>query len=122
MPSLFEEQIVHEDTALSDVQDFGTESFAEALTYFTDLAHIRDETMGYFVAEELKKGGRVLTVAGDWHVQTGLALPDRAVRYAGDSPEAELVTTSPAASLEQVRAKSASGRKLARFVLVYEAP
>ncbi len=36
LPSLFEEQIVHEDVALSEVQDFGTESFAEALTYFPD--------------------------------------------------------------------------------------
>jgi dihydroorotate dehydrogenase (fumarate) len=36
MASLFEEQIEHEEVAMSDVQDFGTESFAEALTYFPE--------------------------------------------------------------------------------------
>ena len=34
MPSLFEEQIVHEETAMSELQDFGTESYAEALSFF----------------------------------------------------------------------------------------
>ncbi|MBN2474059.1 MAG: dihydroorotate dehydrogenase-like protein [Pirellulales bacterium] len=37
LPSLFEEQIVHEDIQISQVQDFGTESFAESLTYFPEL-------------------------------------------------------------------------------------
>lgn len=36
LPSLFEEQIVHDDNAISDAQDFGTESSAEALTYFPE--------------------------------------------------------------------------------------
>jgi uncharacterized iron-regulated protein len=93
----------------------------DALTYFTDLAHIRDETMAYFLAQGLAAGGRVLTVAGDWHVQTGLATPDRAVRYAGTSPHVELLTTIPAARLAEVRDKTVSGRRVARFVFVYEA-
>ena len=96
-------------------------SYADALNYFTDLALIRDETMGYFIAQELKNGGRVMTVAGDWHVQTGLATPDRAVRYAGNSPQYDLVTTTTTAKLEAMRGASVSGRKLAHFVLVYEA-
>jgi len=33
-PSLFEEQIQHEEIELTKVQEFGTDSFAEALTYF----------------------------------------------------------------------------------------
>ena len=37
MYSLFEEQIVHESQALNYFLDRGTESFAEALTYFPDL-------------------------------------------------------------------------------------
>ena len=36
LPSLFEEQIEHDDVEMSQVQDFGTDSFAEALTYFPE--------------------------------------------------------------------------------------
>lgn len=39
MYSLFEEQIVHESLALDHFLSQGTESFAEALTYFPDLDH-----------------------------------------------------------------------------------
>ena len=39
MYSLFEEQIVHESKALDYFLNVGTESFAEALTYFPDLEH-----------------------------------------------------------------------------------
>lgn len=35
-PSLFEEQIEHEDSELARVHEFGTESFPEALTYFPE--------------------------------------------------------------------------------------
>jgi len=41
MPSLFEEQIAAEEVALSDAQDFGTNSFAEALSYFPEPAEYR---------------------------------------------------------------------------------
>ncbi len=36
LPSLFEEQIEQEEVALSNVQDFGTNTFAESLSYFPD--------------------------------------------------------------------------------------
>ena len=39
MYSLFEEQIIHESLALDHFLNRGTESFAEALTYFPDLEH-----------------------------------------------------------------------------------
>ncbi|NMC79895.1 MAG: dihydroorotate dehydrogenase-like protein [Chloroflexi bacterium] len=39
MYSLFEEQIVHESLELDHYLNLGTESFAEALTYFPDLGH-----------------------------------------------------------------------------------
>jgi dihydroorotate dehydrogenase (fumarate) len=38
LPSLFEEQIEHEEQELSRLQDFGTNSFPEALDYFPELA------------------------------------------------------------------------------------
>ena len=41
LPSLFEEQITHEEVALSQAQDFGTESFAESLSYFPEPAEYR---------------------------------------------------------------------------------
>ncbi len=95
-------------------------SYADALIYFTDLAVIRDETMGYWAAQSLGAGGRVMVVAGDWHVQTGMATPDRAVRWAGNSPKTDLVSTTPKSKLDAFKTKTVSGRKLAHFVLVYE--
>lgn len=41
LPSLFQEQIEHDDVQMSDVQDFGTDSFAESLTYFPEPADYR---------------------------------------------------------------------------------
>ncbi len=95
-------------------------SYADALIYFTDLAVIRDETMGYFSSTAIANGGRLMVVAGDWHVQSGLATPDRAMRYAGSAAKTDLVTTTPKAQLEAVKAKTVSGRKLAHFVFVYQ--
>jgi len=36
MPSLFEEQIEHDEEEIAKLHEFGTESFAEALTYFPE--------------------------------------------------------------------------------------
>ena len=36
MPSLFEEQIEHDEVEMTKLHEFGTESFAEALTYFPE--------------------------------------------------------------------------------------
>ncbi|MBN1590806.1 MAG: dihydroorotate dehydrogenase-like protein [Pirellulales bacterium] len=36
LPSLFEEQITHEEVEMAKAQEFGTDSFAEALTYFPE--------------------------------------------------------------------------------------
>jgi dihydroorotate dehydrogenase (fumarate) len=36
LPSLFEEQIEHDEDEMAKVHEFGTESFAEALTYFPE--------------------------------------------------------------------------------------
>ncbi len=47
MPSLFEEQIEHEDIQMSAVQDSGTERFAESLTYFPELADYRTGPESY---------------------------------------------------------------------------
>jgi len=97
-------------------------SAKESLAYFTDLAVIRDETMGYFAAKEAEKGGRVLTVAGDFHSQTGLATPDRAVRYWGkDASAYRIVSTTTTAKLAEAREARVSERVLSRFWLVYDA-
>jgi uncharacterized iron-regulated protein len=101
-------------------------SRAEGLAYFTDLAHIRDETMSHFIAQELLSGsGRVLVVAGDWHVRTGLATPDRVVQRmvaATNEPWGAytLVTTSTREAFDATRAERVHGREVARFVLVYD--
>jgi dihydroorotate dehydrogenase (fumarate) len=47
LPSLFEEQIEHEEVSMSDVQDFGTETFAEALSYFPDPGDYRTGPQAY---------------------------------------------------------------------------
>ena len=36
LPSLFEEQIEHDEVEMTKAREFGTESFAEALTYFPE--------------------------------------------------------------------------------------
>ena len=51
--------------------------YPAALHYFTDLAHIRDETMAHWVASALVTRPHLFVVAGDWHIQTRRALPDR---------------------------------------------
>jgi len=56
LPSLFEEQIVHNDVAFSDAQDFGTESFAEALSYFPEPQDYRTGPTDYLeIIEQAKK-------------------------------------------------------------------
>ena len=43
LPSLFEEQIEHDAEEMTKVHEFGTESFAEALTYFPEQEDYRTE-------------------------------------------------------------------------------
>jgi len=47
MYSLFEEQIIHESNELDFFLNRGTESYAEALTYFPDLSHYNVGSEGY---------------------------------------------------------------------------
>lgn len=64
MPSLFEEQIVHEDTAMSDLQDFGTESYAEALSFFPEPQEYRSGPQAYLdTIEQAKKDVTVPLIA-----------------------------------------------------------
>lgn len=53
MYSLFEEQIVHESLALDHYLNMGTESYAEAVTYFPDLGQYNVGAEGYL--EHLRK-------------------------------------------------------------------
>jgi dihydroorotate dehydrogenase (fumarate) len=47
LPSLFEEQIEHDSEEMRKVHEFGTESFAEALTYFPEQDDYRTEPEEY---------------------------------------------------------------------------
>jgi uncharacterized iron-regulated protein len=98
-------------------KDWGL-TYEEALAYFTDLALIRDDTMGFFVADHLEATGeRVVVVAGDWHVQTGVATPDSVAKFA--DVETRRITTATPNTLETVLGAAYEGRAVADFVLVY---
>lgn len=47
LPSLFEEQIEHEEMQMHELQEFGTDSFAEALSYFPEPADYRTGPQQY---------------------------------------------------------------------------
>lgn len=98
-------------------QDWGL-TYEEALDYFTDLALIRDDTMGFWISEHLEATGRLVVVAGDWHVQTGIATPDSAGKFA--EVERRLITTATPQTLAAVKAMAHEGRPVADYILVYK--
>ncbi|MGA2061072.1 MAG: dihydroorotate dehydrogenase-like protein [Thermoguttaceae bacterium] len=55
MPSLFEEQIEHDEMEMTKAQEFGTESFAEALTYFPEMQNYNTGPEEYLEAIEQAK-------------------------------------------------------------------
>ncbi len=63
-PSLFEEQIEHEKTELARVHDFGTESYAEALSYFPEPEQYRFETETYLESIAAAKKSLSIPVIG----------------------------------------------------------
>jgi uncharacterized iron-regulated protein len=93
-------------------------SYDAALRYFTDLAHVRDETMAHWVVEALSSTPHLLVVAGDWHVQTRLAVPDRVTRTSPSTTQLTL-TTAPFDHLDEVRAITSSGRAVADYIISY---
>jgi uncharacterized iron-regulated protein len=98
-------------------KDWGL-TYQEALDYFTDLALLRDDTMGHWLAQHaLATDDRVLVVAGDWHVQTGLATPDSAAKFV--DVERRLITTATPGTLGSVKAIGGE-QAVADFILVYE--
>ncbi len=100
-------------------KDWGL-TYEEALDYFTALALIRDDTMGYFIARHLENtDDRVLMVGGDWHVQTGLATADSVTKFTADV-EPVLVTTTPLGGLDELLLEGYGDRPVADYVLVYE--
>ncbi len=101
-------------------KDWGL-TYEEALDYFTALALIRDDTMGYFIARHLENtDDKVLMVGGDWHVQTGLATADSVTKFVADI-EPALVTTTPLGGLDELLLQGYGDRPVADYVLVYEA-
>jgi len=64
LPSLFEEQIEHEEVEMSNVQDFGTNSFAESLTYFPEPQDYRSGPESYLESiAEAKKAVSIPIIA-----------------------------------------------------------
>jgi dihydroorotate dehydrogenase (fumarate) len=64
LPSLFEEEILHEELQLSAALDAGAEQYAEALDYFpavADLAHVGDRYLA--TLEEIRRGASVPVIA-----------------------------------------------------------
>jgi dihydroorotate dehydrogenase (fumarate) len=59
-PSLFEEQIEHDEVELAKVHEFGTESFAEALTYFPEPQDYRTGPEEYL--ETLEKAKKAVQI------------------------------------------------------------
>jgi dihydroorotate dehydrogenase (fumarate) len=55
LPSLFEEQIVHDELEMAKVHEFGTESFAESLTYFPEPQDYRTGPESYLESIEAAK-------------------------------------------------------------------
>jgi dihydroorotate dehydrogenase (fumarate) len=58
--SLFEEQIEHEDEELAKVHEFGTESFAEAITYFPEPDDYRTGPQNYL--DHIEKAKKALSI------------------------------------------------------------
>ncbi len=63
-PSLFEEQIEHEEVELTRVHEFGTETYAEALTYFPQPEHYRFETETYLESIAAAKKALSIPIVG----------------------------------------------------------
>jgi dihydroorotate dehydrogenase (fumarate) len=63
-PSLFEEQIEHEEVELTRVHEFGTETFAEALTYFPEPQQYRFETETYLESIAAAKKALSMPIIG----------------------------------------------------------
>ena len=63
-PSLFEEQIQHDEIALAKVHDFGVDSFAEALTYFPEQDDYRIGPESYLTRIEQAKKAVKIPVIG----------------------------------------------------------
>jgi len=72
MYSLFEEQIIHESRALDFFLNRGTESFAEAMTYFPDLEHYNVGPEAYLeFIQKLKAAVNIPVIASLNGVSTG---------------------------------------------------
>ncbi len=62
MPSLFEEQILQEESNFTGVHEFGTNSFAEALSYFPEPEEYRVSTEEYLDRIQAAKRGLTIPV------------------------------------------------------------
>jgi dihydroorotate dehydrogenase (fumarate) len=64
LPSLFEEQIIHDEVEMAKVHEFGAESFAEALTYFPEQDDYRIGPENYLRHVEAAKRAVKIPIIG----------------------------------------------------------
>lgn len=84
MPSLFEEQIEHEELEVARMYDFQSESFAEALTHFPETVELRSTTEKYLEHIQAAKDALKMPIIGSLNG----ASPGGWVRYAKAIEEA----------------------------------
>lgn len=94
-------------------------TYQQALDYFTDLAVIRDATMGWWVKEIITQSvDPVLVTAGDWHVRNGIASPDHAAFY-DNSARGISITTSTHEDFEKTLSSHFEDTYIADYIFVY---
>jgi dihydroorotate dehydrogenase (fumarate) len=110
LPSLFEEQIEHEEMELHRVREFGAESFAEALSYFPELEDYNTGPESYLeLIESAKKQCTVPVIASlNGTSKGGWVRYAREIEQAGaDALELNVyfLATDPDATADQVESQ-----------------
>jgi dihydroorotate dehydrogenase (fumarate) len=110
LPSLFEEQIEHEDLEVHWLREYGTENFAESLTYFPVLRDATADPDSYLLHIEKAKDALSIPVIASLNGTTkgGWVRYARRIEEVGaDAIELNiyLIATDPDISAEQVEAQ-----------------
>lgn len=110
LPSLFEEQIEHEDLEVHWLREYGTESFAEALTYFPVLHDANADPDSYLLHIEQAKDALSIPVIASLNGTTkgGWVRYARRIEEAGaDALELNIyfVATDPEVTGEQIESQ-----------------
>ncbi|MHB1034288.1 MAG: dihydroorotate dehydrogenase-like protein [Pirellulales bacterium] len=110
LPSLFEEQIAHDEVEMTRVHEFGTDSFAEALTYFPEMDDYNTGPDSYLrLVEDAKKAVSIPIIGSLNGTSTGgWVRYARLIQDAGaDALELNIyyIATDPVMTSEHVESK-----------------